>query len=119
MIAKIIPKLPFIDKEKTLDFYLKLGFELIADYGHYLIVKYEAMEIHFFEHLSLVPQNSDFMLYLIINDGIENYYQIVQDKMINIHPNGHLEMKPWNMIEFSLIDPNGTLLTFGQIQNLA
>lgn len=31
---------------------------------------------------------------------------------ITIHPNGSLETKPWGMKEFSLLDPNGTLLTF-------
>lgn len=33
---------------------------------------------------------------------------------ITIHPNGSLETKPWGMKEFSLLDPNGTLLTFGE-----
>jgi hypothetical protein len=33
---------------------------------------------------------------------------------IPIHPNGHLETKPWGQIEFSLLDPDYNLLTFGQ-----
>jgi hypothetical protein len=27
---------------------------------------------------------------------------------------GHLEIKPWGMKEFSLLDPDHNLLTFGQ-----
>jgi hypothetical protein len=41
-------------------------------------------------------------------------YQMFQKEGIVIHPNGKLEDKPWKQSEFSVIDPNGTLLTFGQ-----
>lgn len=48
MLQAIIPKLPFIEKEKTLDFYLKqLGFNLISDYGDYIILEKNNLEIHF------------------------------------------------------------------------
>ena len=33
MIVAIIPKLPFIDKQLTIDFYKKIGFNFDADYG--------------------------------------------------------------------------------------
>lgn len=45
---------------------------------------------------------------------LKNYINKLIEKAISIHPNGKLEKKPWNQIEFSIIDPNGTLLTFGQ-----
>jgi len=114
MITKIFPKLPFIDKQKTLDFYMKLGFEFVTDFDQYMIIRYDNMEIHFFEHLSLKPENSDFMIYLSIDKNIESYYNELQSNDVAIHPNGALENKDWHMTEFSLIDPNGTLLTFGQ-----
>ena len=113
MISLIIPKLPFINKEKTLDYYQKLGFELVSDYGDYVITKYQQLEIHFFEFSTLIPEKSDFMIYLRIDNAIESLYQNIQQG-IEIHPNGKLEKKPWNVREFSLIDPNGTLLTFGE-----
>jgi hypothetical protein len=31
-----------------------------------------------------------------------------------MHPNGYLETKPWGQKEFSLLDPDNNLLTFGQ-----
>ncbi|UQB69433.1 bleomycin resistance protein [Epilithonimonas zeae] len=117
MISQIIPKLPFIDKEKTLQYYQNLGFEFPADYGQYLIAVYNNSELHFFEFESLIPEKSDFMLYLKISNNIDKFYQQIQDKGIAIHPNGSLETKPWGMREFSLIDPNGTLLTFGEKMN--
>jgi hypothetical protein len=114
MITSIISKLPFIEKQKTIDFYIHLGFELISDYGDYLITKLENIELHFFSYKDLNPAKSDFMIYLRIDNGIEIYYQKLQDSGVKIHPNGKLEDKPWNQKEFSIIDPNGTLLTFGQ-----
>ncbi|MCD9855681.1 VOC family protein [Epilithonimonas sp. JDS] len=114
MISLVIPKLPFIEKEKTLDYYQKLGFKLVADHGDYLITKYQDLEIHFFRFETLQTEKSDFMIYLRIDNDIEKFYQDIQNQGVEIHPNGKLETKPWGMIEFALIDPNGTLLSFGQ-----
>ncbi|MGC4040546.1 MAG: VOC family protein [Flavobacterium sp.] len=118
MITSVIPKLPFVDKQKTLDFYVKqLGFELISDYGDYIILNLENVELHFFSFPTLLPEKSDFMIYLRIDAAIEAYYIKLQETGVAIHPNGKLETKPWRQQEFSIIDPSGTLLTFGQSNN--
>lgn len=114
MISQIIPKLPFTNKKKTKDYYCDLGFEFVAEFDQYLIATYNNSELHFFEFKELMPEKSDFMLYLKISSNIDKYYDLVKLKDIKIHPNGKLETKPWNMKEFSLIDPDGTLLTFGE-----
>jgi hypothetical protein len=33
---------------------------------------------------------------------------------MEIHPNGKLQTKPWGQKEFSILDPDNNLLTFGQ-----
>ena len=114
MIISVIPKLPFVDKEQTIDFYKKIGFQLDADYGKYIIFSLEQTEIHFFSYKDLSPKKSDFMVYLRVSVKIEILYAKLIERGILIHANGKLEQKPWNQIEFSIIDPNGTLLTFGQ-----
>ncbi|HPW98096.1 MAG TPA: VOC family protein [Flavobacterium sp.] len=115
MITTVIPKLPFINKQKTLEFYInQMGFDLLSDYGDYLLMRKDKVEIHFFSFESLDPKKSDFMIYLRIDAEIEKFYQELQDSEVEIHPNGTLETKPWNQKEFAIIDPNGTLLTFGQ-----
>ena len=114
MISAVIPKLPFINKDETIDFYNTIGFQLDADYGQYLIFSIEQTELHFFSHDNLNPKKSDFMIYLRVNAEIEKLYNKLIESGISIHPNGKLEKKQWNQIEFSIIDPNGTLLTFGQ-----
>lgn len=114
MISHIIPKLPFINKNETKIFYTQLGFDFVADYGDYLIALYNNHELHFFEYPTLVPEQSDFMIYLKISNDIDEFYQQIKDKNIAIHPNGDLKNQPWHMREFSVIDPCGTLLTFGE-----
>lgn len=115
MITSIIPKLPFIDKQSTVDFYAKLGFRLNADYEDYLILLSEATELHFFHHPKLRPAGSHFMIYLRIDNGIEDFYgNLISKNITMLTP---LENKPWGQAEFALTDPNGTLLTFGQALN--
>ena len=51
-----IPKFPIRNAGITKQFYQnQLEFELIADYGNYLLFKKENIEIHFFEHKELNP----------------------------------------------------------------
>lgn len=49
MLTQIIPKLPIRNKAATKDFYLnKLQFKEISDYGDYLLLSKDDLEIHFF-----------------------------------------------------------------------
>lgn len=113
MITSVIPKIPFIDKQQTIDFYIKLGFIMHADYMDYVIMSSQHTELHFFSFPALQPEKSDFMIYLRVQN-IGALYAEIQKKHISIHPNGKLNLKPWKQQEFSLTDPNGTLLTFGE-----
>ncbi|HMV08754.1 MAG TPA: VOC family protein [Cyclobacteriaceae bacterium] len=112
MITSVIPKLPYINKQKTADFYKVLGFTITSDYPDYLIATSGKLELHFFSFPSLEPSKSDFMIYLRVDD-IDTLYENVGQKL-SIHTNGKLETKSWGQREFSMTDPNGTLITFGQ-----
>lgn len=115
MLTSVIPKLPFINKSETLEYYIdKLDFKMISDYGDYFLTQNGPIEIHFFHFPNLNPKKSDFMIYLSVDSAIEQLYEDYQSKGIAIHPNGKLEIKHWGQKEFSLLDPCGTLLTFGQ-----
>lgn len=115
MLTDISPKLPMREKSKTQDFYLKLlGFKELGDYGDYLIVAKDYAQIHFFEFKEMDPKKDAGQVY-IRTDDIERLYQsIMIDKTIGIHPAGHLAVKPWGQKEFSIVDPDNNLLTFGQ-----
>nr|WP_288934109.1 VOC family protein [uncultured Allomuricauda sp.] len=114
MLTDIIPKLPMRDKNVTRAFYIdKLGFQEIGDYEAYLMVRKDKIEIHFFEFKELNPKKNYGQVYIRTN-GIDDFYQTLLDDKIRIHPNGKLELKPWGQKEFSLLDPDTNLLTFGQ-----
>ena len=116
MLTAINPKLPMRDKAVTKDYYLsKLGFQIFGDSGFdgYLMVAKDNIQIHFFEFKDLNPKENYGQVYIRTND-IDKLYQTFMDSKISIHPNGKLETKPWGQREFSLLDPDHNLLTFGQ-----
>jgi len=116
MLKEINPKLPMRDKAITKDFYLnKLDFEEFgnADFDGYLMVEKDDIQIHFFEFKELDPKKNYGQVY-IRTDEIDKLYQFLLDKKTSIHPNGNLEIKPWGQKEFSVLDPDNNLLTFGQ-----
>jgi len=116
MISAINPKLPMRNKAATRDYYInKLKFKEvgIADFDGYLMVQKDNIEIHFFEFKELAPKANYGQVY-IRTDDIANLYQWMLDNKVSIHPNGALQSKPWRQKEFSLLDPDNNLLTFGQ-----
>ncbi|MEX6690108.1 VOC family protein [Danxiaibacter flavus] len=116
MLTDINPKLPMRDKAATRDFYVnKLEFREFgsADYDGYLMVEKDNIQLHFFEFKELDPKENYGQVY-IRTDQIDQLYQRMLDKQLSIHPNGHLQTKPWGQREFSMLDPDNNLLTFGQ-----
>ncbi len=115
MLTDINPKLPMRNKAATRDFYLKLGFEDFGreEYDGYLMMKKDHIQIHFFEFKELDPKENYGQVY-IRTDDIDSLYLSVLDKNLSIHPAGHLQTKPWGQREFSMLDPDNNLLTFGQ-----
>jgi len=116
MLTHIHPKLPMRNKAITKAYYINnLGFKDISssDFDHYLILQRDAVELHFFEHNTLSPTENYGQVYIRCNNLAEFYKLLVKNK-VGIHPNGQLETKPWGQTEFSLLDPDNNLITFGQ-----
>jgi hypothetical protein len=115
MLTDINPKLPMRNKTVTQDFYInKLGFEQYGgDFPDYLMVQKDDIQIHFFKFKELDPKENYGQVY-IRTDEIDALYQSFQDNQVSIHPNGNLQNKPWGQKEFSILDPDNNLLTFGQ-----
>jgi len=117
VLTNIHPKLPMRDKNLTLDFYVnQLKFDLLGDYPDYIIIGKDNIELHFFLFKELNPKENYGQVYIRTND-IEGLFQTYLNHKIPIHPNGHLEIKPWGQKEFALLDPDCNLLTFGQSMN--
>lgn len=116
MLTSINPKLPMRNKPATHNYYInQLGFEEFgnAGYDEYLMVQKEGIQIHFFLFKELDTKENYGQVYIRTNN-IDELYQWMMNRGIAIHPNGKLELKPWGQKEFSLLDPDNNLLTFGQ-----
>ena len=116
MLKEIHPKLPMRSKKATREFYVdKLGFHQLGteDYEGYLMLKKDAIEVHFFEFKKLKPRKNYGMVYIRVT-GIERFYEELINSGIAIHPNAPLTTQPWGQKEFSVLDPDNNLLTFGE-----
>ena len=116
MLTAINPKLPMRNKSITRDFYInQLGFKNIGrhDYPQYLILQKDNIEIHFFEFVALDPKENYGQVY-IRTDNIDELYRRFINDNVEIHPNGKLKTQAWGQKEFSILDPDNNLLTFGQ-----
>ena len=116
MLTAIHPKLTMRNKNITRDFYIhKLGFQEFgsADFDGYLMVEKDTIQIHFFEFATLEPTENYGQVYIRTN-AIDDLFQTFVQNGIAIHPNGHLKLKPWGQKEFSILDPDHNLLTFGE-----
>ena len=115
MLTDINPKLPMRDKSATKEFYIsKLGFQQFGgEYEGYLMVQKDNIQIHFFEFNELDPKENYGQVY-IRTGNIDEWYKLALDKKINMPEAGDLQLKPWRQKEFSLLDPDNNLLTFGQ-----
>ena len=114
MLTAVNPKLPMRDIKLTKEFYLTgLNFIEIADHRDYLLIKKDAVEIHFFLFKNLNPRKNYGQVYIRTNNIDELYKSLIKNG-IKIHPNAPLESKPWGQKEFALLDPDHNLLTFGE-----
>lgn len=116
MLTEIHPKLPMRNKSVTRDFYInKLDFREFgdADFEGYLMVQKDSIQIHFFEFKDLDPLENYGQIY-IRTDNIDEWYQQALELKLNMPAAGYLQTKPWRQKEFSLLDPDNNLITFGQ-----
>lgn len=116
MLTQVNPKLPMRDKAATKAFYISsLGFMQTGSdaFDDYLMLRRDGVEIHFFRFKELQPASNYGQMYIRTND-IDALYQSFLNNGAPIHPNGPLAVKPWGQKEFSILDPDNNLLTFGQ-----
>lgn len=107
-----IPKLASLDIERSVAFFERLGFRRLGvSYPDYGMVGCDGAQIHFW--LCSDRRIAENTACRIEVEGIEELYAryVAMDV---IHPNGALAFKPWGVWEFSVLDPDGNLVTFQQ-----
>lgn len=115
-----IPILPSTDLDRTTDFYSRLGFAVVGRYpapDDYLIVRRDAIELHFRQVDDIVPERSISACYLRVHDvdAMLSDLQPAGLPAVGIPRLSSAEDKPWGMREFHIVDHDGTLLRVGQM----
>jgi catechol 2,3-dioxygenase-like lactoylglutathione lyase family enzyme len=113
MITKAIPQLPSLNLRRSKQFYeVKLGFELKHQYTDLIILAKDEVELHLWlcSDPSL-PRSSS--AYFQIT-SIEDFYEHCERQGV-VHPNAHLQDKPWGMKVFYSVDPDENQLKFGEL----
>jgi dihydrofolate reductase/catechol 2,3-dioxygenase-like lactoylglutathione lyase family enzyme len=113
--GQAIPILLSRSMRATLQFYDRLGFTGHGD-DQYAILKRGTIELHFSLHAELVPERSDTMCYLRVENVDALYHELSAAQLPHsgIPRIDVLSDKPWGMREFAIVDEDGNLLRIGQ-----
>lgn len=110
-LQSAIPILAYLDKAETTSFYASIGFEYNDQYDGYIMCSRDAIEIHLWKcDDPAIPKNTG--CYVRVNE-IETLYASFQALNI-IHPNGKLNVMPWGVKQFSILDNSGNIIHFGE-----
>lgn len=114
MTDHAVPNLPSRDFDVTIAFYGQFGFVTAYRGDGWLILRRGELVLEFFEFPDLVPEKSDAMCSVRVDDVDELYRQIsatgVVEKTVGrprLHP---VRDQPWGQRAGFLIDPDGTQL---------
>jgi catechol 2,3-dioxygenase-like lactoylglutathione lyase family enzyme len=106
-----IPVLASLNMDETVAFYTRLGFTVLSRYDAYLIIRRDAVTLHFWACTDRhIAENTS--CYVDVT-GVDALYAQYEPHGV-IHPNGKLADQPWGMREFSILDVHGNLIRFGE-----
>jgi len=113
-LQSAIPKLPSRDLGITKSFYTEqLNFRQVGgEFPDYLMLIRDGIELHFFLHRQLDVLQNDAMCYIRVS-GIEELFDSLK-KLPAQFLRQKLGARAWGQKEFSVIDHDHNLLTFGE-----
>jgi catechol 2,3-dioxygenase-like lactoylglutathione lyase family enzyme len=113
MTDRITANLPARDFDETAAFYERLGFRVDFKDNDWMMMSCGPLEIEFFPHRDLDPEQSYFSACIRVMDLDRLYGDYAR---LNLPGAGipRLQGPPWTVVEelriFAVIDPNGSLL---------
>ena len=108
-----VPTLPMRDVHETRAFYEKLGFICTHHQDppdSFLFMVRDGIHLQFFEAPGIDGTIRDHTCYIYVDDLQGTYRTFGAAKVGKLMP---IEMKPWGLPEFVLIDVNGNMLRVG------
>ena len=108
-----LPVLPSLNLSETKSFYQKkLGLtELVHEDDTYLILRGHGIELHFW--LTDIREYCENSSIYVRGGHIDHLFAMFSSHQVERLSN--FVVRPWNMKEFYVHDPHGTLLKFGRI----
>jgi catechol 2,3-dioxygenase-like lactoylglutathione lyase family enzyme len=108
------PKFLTRDLARTADFYTQhVGFEVVSMYPDYLIIRRGDVWLHFGLAPDTDPKTNQCSAYIYVK-GIDVLYEQCKTEGI-LRQNAWLRDQSYGVRDFSLIDLDGNLLTFGEL----
>lgn len=107
--------LPCHDLDRSTDFYTRLGFDLVSDWGDYRILadgKGWHLHLRAQDMAALQAPHNPFGIYIYVED-VDAVAERVRDLIIEP---GTPHLKPWGLYEFAVSDPDGVLVRIGRIE---
>ena len=111
-MKKVVPQVPALNVKESLEFYSqKLGFGDQWQFNQQYGGVRTPFELNFCYYDDPdFPKN--YVMRVEVED-IHSHYRHCQQHGI-VHPKGLLEVKPWGVEEFAVLDPSGVLIVFYQ-----
>ena len=99
MLSNICPRLPMRNNSRTKDYYQnQLDFILISDYGDYLIMEKDLIQIHFFLFEDLDPFNNYGQVY-IRTDNIDDLFELSFSNEMLIRSYDHYKIREFSRVK--------------------
>jgi len=112
MFQSAIPILASLNEDETVKFYTeKLGFTFHSSWDGYLIFSRDGINVHLWPCTDAeIAKNTG--CYINVTEVDKLYAEYKQHDII--HPNGELQVMPWEMKQFTIVDNNGNLIHIGE-----
>ena len=114
-IAQVVPILPVRDLDRAMTFYRRLGFSAQAWQGSdfYGFLNRDGQSVHLSRSEKLTGNQSPGAAYFYLVKGtaesLEAEFRAAGVEILN-----PLAPRPWNMKDFTISDPDGNMLHFGE-----
>ena len=112
--GETIPILPARDIAETVEFYVKLGFDVVRLHegfgAPYLLLRRDDVELHFVHSPTTRARENDSSCYLRLVDAQGVYDEWAPLGLAGVRP---IKDTPWGMREFAVVDPSGNLVRIG------
>ena len=99
------------DLERSLAFYLALGFELLRRTGPFAVVHWQGQRLFLAENADAPTSNRWTNLRIVVDDVDAMLARI---RMLGIEPAHPIDDRPYGLRDFVIADPSGFAIRFAQ-----